>query len=177
LIHEGGKFRKSEEKIVLFNLLFQSLRHQRIVLKVFPGEKYFQVLFASLQLSSPPPKKLFVGTTILEGHLPHLDPPSPSYTYGTLIAMPVRCVIFRCGYCSDCWFPGILHLNLIIFSQTGKRSQLPIKTGKTERQHKPVAHAKSTLTIQRTPHSQKGQHQISTADLPTNMQSNFVINV
>lgn len=32
LIHEGGKLRKTEGKIVLFNLLFQSLRHQHIVL-------------------------------------------------------------------------------------------------------------------------------------------------
>jgi hypothetical protein len=84
-------------------------------------------------------------------------------------------VIFRCGYYSDRWLPGILRLNLIIFSWTGKRSQLPIKTGKTERQQKPVAHGKSTLIIQRTPHPQKGHRQISTADLPANMRSNFFI--
>jgi len=33
----------------------------------------------------------------------------------------------------------------------------------------------STLTTQRTPHPQKGHHQISTADLPANTQSNFII--
>ena len=33
----------------------------------------------------------------------------------------------------------------------------------------------STMTIQRTPHSQKGHHQISTANLPSNMQRNFII--
>jgi len=32
-----------------------------------------------------------------------------------------------------------------------------------------------TLTIQRTPHPQKGHRQMSTADLPTNAQNNFII--
>jgi hypothetical protein len=64
---------------------------------------------------------------------------------------------------------------LIILSKTGKRLQRPIKTGETERQHKPVAHGKSTLTIQITSHPQKGHHQISTADLPANKQSNVII--
>ena len=50
-----------------------------------------------------------------------------------------------------------------------------MKIGTTERQHKPVAHGKSTLTIQRTPHPQKGHHQIPTADLPASTQSNFII--
>jgi len=36
-------------------------------------------------------------------------------------------------------------------------------------------HGKSTLTIQRTPRPQKGHHQISTADLPADAQSNFII--
>ena len=34
-------------------------------------------------------------------------------------------------------------------------------------------HGEFAFTIQRIPHPQKGHHQISTADLPTNKQSNF----
>jgi hypothetical protein len=36
-------------------------------------------------------------------------------------------------------------------------------------------HGESTSTIRRAPHPQKSHHQISTADLPANTQSNFII--
>jgi hypothetical protein len=36
-------------------------------------------------------------------------------------------------------------------------------------------HSESALTIHRMPDSQKCHHQISTADLPTNKQSNFSV--
>ena len=36
-------------------------------------------------------------------------------------------------------------------------------------------HSQSTLTVQRTPHIQKRHLQISTADLPANTQSNFIV--
>ena len=36
-------------------------------------------------------------------------------------------------------------------------------------------YGKSILTTQRTPHPTEGHHQISTADLPTNKQRNFII--
>ena len=38
-----------------------------------------------------------------------------------------------------------------------------------------TANLLTTLTIQRIPHPQKGHHQISTAALPANTQSNFII--
>ena len=59
-----------------------------------------------------------------------------------------------------------LYLCVQITTKHRKLKQLPFKCH--------CHHGESTLTIQRTPHPPKRHHQISTADLPANMQSNFI---